>query len=49
MSAAADRLLRRQLDRVAIDFSTRKIYFDVPANAIDTGARHRDNLGSRLD
>lgn len=39
----------RQLDRVAIDFATRKIYFDVPSDAIDTGSRHRDNLGSRLD
>lgn len=36
----------RQLDRVAIDFSTRKIYFDLPESAFD---RHDDHLGSRLD
>lgn len=39
----------RQLDRLAIDFATRRIYFDVPANALDLGSRHADNLGSRLD
>lgn len=39
----------RQLDRIAIDFSTRKIYFDVPGSAFDRGARHKDNLGSRLE
>lgn len=36
----------RQLDRIAIDFSTRRIYFDVPERAFE---RHNDNLGSRLD
>ena len=36
----------RQLDRIAIDFSTRRIYFDVPEKAF---GRHNDNLGSRLD
>lgn len=36
----------RQLDRVAIDFSTRKIYFDLPESAFDW---HDNNLGSRLD
>lgn len=36
----------RQLDRIAIDFSSRRIYFDVPEKAFD---RHQDNLGSRLD
>lgn len=36
----------RQLDRIAIDFSSRRIYFDVPEKAFD---RHSVNLGSRLD
>lgn len=36
----------RQLDRIAIDFTTRKIYFDVPEKAFE---RHNDNLGSRLE
>lgn len=36
----------RQLDRIAIDFSSRRIYFDVPEKAFE---RHNDNLGSRLD
>lgn len=39
----------RQLDRVAIDFSSRKIYFDVPNSAFERSARHKDNLGSRLE
>lgn len=36
----------RQLDRVAIDFSTRRIYFDLPDTAFDPYDNH---LGSRLD
>lgn len=39
----------RQLDRIAIDFSTRKIYFDVPESALDHTGRYSDQLNSRLN
>lgn len=39
----------RQLDRIAIDFSTRRIYFDIPAEAFDRTGRYSDRLNSRLD
>jgi predicted aspartyl protease len=38
----------RQLDRIAIDFSTRKIYFDVPDNLMDRVAVRSDPKGSQL-
>lgn len=39
----------RQLDRVAIDFSTRKIYFDIPESALDRTGQFSDHLNSRLN
>lgn len=39
----------RQLDRVAIDFSTRKIFFDIPASSLDRTGRYADQLNSRLN
>ena len=39
----------RQLDRIAIDFSTRKIYFDVPDSVFDHTGRYSDHLNSRLN
>ncbi|MFM5948744.1 MAG: retroviral-like aspartic protease family protein [Novosphingobium sp.] len=39
----------RQLDRIAIDFATRKIYFDVPEAALDHTGRFSDHLNSRLN
>ncbi|MBN8501949.1 MAG: aspartyl protease family protein [Sphingomonadales bacterium] len=39
----------RQLDRIAIDFATRRIYFDIPVSSIDSSGRYSDDLGSRLD
>lgn len=39
----------RQLDRVAIDFSSRRIYFDVPESGYDRSGRYADQLNSRLD
>jgi predicted aspartyl protease len=35
----------RQLDRIAIDFSTRRIYFDVPSKAFE---RQNDSVRSRM-
>jgi predicted aspartyl protease len=39
----------RQLDRVAIDFATRKIYFDVPDSSMDYTGRFSDHVNSRLN
>jgi predicted aspartyl protease len=38
----------RQLDRIAIDFATRKIYFDVPESLMDRKGRITDGIGSRF-
>lgn len=39
----------RQLDRVAIDFASRRIYFDVPDSSYDHTGRFSDHLDSRLN
>lgn len=38
----------RQLDRIAIDFSTRKVYFDLPGNVMGNSGRGIPGLESRI-